>query len=92
MGSSPLSSEAASLASEVTKPPTTACAVGETVILLTTPVLSLLKQLIQVQGGCHQMTVSPTATTRLAAHRLDPLQRRVFVRSEGGLRLRRHLI
>ena len=36
--------------------------VGETVILTTPPCLSILKHLIKVQGGCHQMTeLSPTA-------------------------------
>ena len=30
-----------------------------------TPCLSRLKHLIQVQGGCHQMTVSPTARLAL---------------------------
>ena len=38
-------------------------AVGETVILITPPCLSLLKHRIKVQGGCHQMTeLSPTAS------------------------------
>ena len=32
-----------------------------------TPCLSRLKHLIQVQGGCHQMTVSPTASGAGAA-------------------------
>ena len=29
-----------------------------------TPCLSMLKYLTKVQGGCHQMTVSPTAASR----------------------------
>ena len=36
-------------------------AAESSVILMTPPCLSLLKHLIKVQGGCHQMTVSPTA-------------------------------
>ena len=36
-------------------------AVGETVILMTPPFLSLLKHLLKVEGGCGRMTVSPTA-------------------------------
>ena len=39
-----------------------AYAVGGTIILLTPPVSSLLNHLIKVQGGCHQMAVSPTAS------------------------------
>ena len=36
-------------------------AVGETVIWMTPPCLSRLKHLIQVKGGCYQMTeLSPT--------------------------------
>ena len=37
-------------------------AVGETVMLLTPPVSSLLKHLLNVEGGDSRMTVSPTAT------------------------------
>ena len=46
---------------------TTYSPAGESsVILMTPPCLSLLKNLLKVQGGCHQMSVSPTAK----AHRL----------------------
>ena len=54
------------LATEHRGDPRLACAVGETVIVLTHPVLSLLKHLVKVQGGCYQMTVSPTASSRRA--------------------------
>ena len=37
-------------------------AVGKTVISLTPPCLSMLKHLNRGTGGCHQVTVSPTAS------------------------------
>ena len=40
-----------------------------------TPCLSLLKHLIKVHGGCHQMTVSPTASVALD-HRVQLLDLR----------------
>ena len=45
-------------------------AVGETVILLTPPFLSLSKRLLTVEGGCSRMTVSPTVRSNLETIRM----------------------
>ena len=60
--------------------PETGCqvAVGETVILMTPPCLSMLNHLAKVQGGAIRMTVSPTAATRLV--RRAECDRRVRLR------------
>ena len=57
-------------------------AVGETVILMTAPVLSLLKHLLKVEGGCSRMTVSPTANSRNVVHES------IVGHAELGLKLR----
>ena len=49
-------------------------AVGETVILLTPPFISLLKHLLTVKGGRSRMTVSPTARHPCRGHSLGELR------------------
>ena len=59
-------------------------AVGEAVILMTPPCVSLLKHLIKVRGGS-RMTVSPTANQALA---LDVLPEWTVVAHPEGLLVR----